>query len=427
MNHRPQSTLLVLSICVGFSMLFASEVVPQSKRLSEKNIGAVAQQRPGSDCRNLKTAPAIFGVTITDLDQAAAATPYLRQLVAANESVPLIVRVIFEPIKISNKKDFEERLSDYERKVRELRNGSDVCVLGTIADSYEMHFYLPNSPNSRWPIGYRNYEKWTERLVGKMGELVDIWEIGNEVNGEWYGWKSGDYKTTREDRQPEYQRKRILKRERVKQELTLAYKKIRLLRPDGLTAITLLYNADQNSQHCAEFPEYKMNDWAREYLVPELRNGVDLVLLSYYENTQDCPQVSRSADQLVLVLSALRKDLFTEEQTSFGFGEISYKESCYRTDKPEEEIDDKDRVNNPVCQSGQRDYVDRYYQNLNTDLTTALGNYKPPAGIKPIRFTGGYFYWYFLQDMVLSTNPESDRVRTSLLTARRTFGNPIRP
>lgn len=424
MNRTPHSTLLVLSLFVGFSLLFATEVTTQSKKSFEGTGAAVVQQRPGS-CRNLKNAPAIFGVTITDLDQAAAAAPYLQQLVAANGAVPVVVRVVFEPIEKSKETDFEERLARYERTVKELRDGSNVCVLGTIADSYDMHFYLPDSPNPRWPIGYRNYERWTERLVGKMGELVDIWEIGNEVNGEWYGWKGEDYKTDRQHMQPQYQRKRILKRERVKQELTLAYNKIRLLRPDGLTAITLLYNADQNSHHCVEFSEYEMNDWANQYLVRELRNGVDLVLLSYYENTQDCPQVGRSAEQLVLVLSALRKNLFTGEQTTFGFGEIGYKQTCYRTDKPEKEIDDEARVDNPVCQSGQQVYVDRYYESLDRDLRTALANYQPPAGIKPVRFMGGYFYWYFLQDMVLSGNAESDRVRTSLLAVRRTFGNPI--
>jgi hypothetical protein len=183
-NRSPYSTLLVLSLCVGFSLLFGTRVTTQSKKSSDGT--SAAQQHPGN-CRNLENAPAIFGVTITDLDHAAAATPYLQQLVAANGAVPVVVRVVFEPINESNEREFGDQLTDYQSKVRELRNDSHVCVLGTIADSYDMHFYLPDSSNATWPIGFRNYQRWTERLVRKMGALVDIWEIGNEVNGGMVG------------------------------------------------------------------------------------------------------------------------------------------------------------------------------------------------------------------------------------------------
>jgi hypothetical protein len=427
MNNIQIPTRLLLFVFLCTWLMLPPPAQVQSTQASQGNRTTLVQQLPVSDCKHLRSAPAIFGVTITDLDQAAVAIPYLRQLVSANERVPLVVRLVFEPIKKSNKREFDERLDDYESKVRELRNRSGVCVLGTIADSYEMHYYLPDSVNPKWPIGYRSYEKWTERLVGKMGELVDIWEVGNEVNGEWYGWKDEEYKTERNDRQAEYQRQRELKRERIGRELLLAYQKIRQVRPDALTAITLLYNADQNSQHCAEFPEYRMNEWAGRHIGAELRSGVDFVLLSYYENTQDCAEVSKRADQLVRVFSSLRRDLFSGDQTNFGFGEISYKQSCYRTDKPQEEINDADRVNSARCQSGQWEYVNRYYQGFDRDLITALGEYKPPPDVKPIRFVGGYFYWYFLQDMVLSKNGESDRVRASLTLGRTDFRKPIAP
>jgi hypothetical protein len=45
----------------------------------------------------------------------------------------------------------------------------------------------------------------------------------------------------------------------------------------------------------------------------------------------------------------------------------------------------------------------------------------PPSDVKAIKFAGGYFYWYFLQDMVLSNNEEAGRVLGALRTARSTF------
>ena len=422
MKIRQSASISILLLSAGLCLSLSLKATTRTTKSTGLTKAAI-QQLPNNTCANLRTSPAIFGLTITDLNQAGAATDYLQQLIAANDRVPLVVRVVFEPIKESKKDKFEATLLEYVNKVKVLRDGNGPCILGTIADSEEMHFYLPDSPDPKWPVGYRNYEKWTERLVTAMSGLVDIWEVGNEVNGEWYGWKDGKYKTNGEGKKPSpaYQRKRELKRNRIKEELSLAYRAIRRVRPATLTAITLVYNADQDSHHCYEFPEYEMYAWAREYLDSDLRSGVDFVLLSYYENTQDCSEVSRSPQQLVSVFSKLRDDFFVGDQTTFGFSETGYKQTCYRTDKPDEEIADDARINNPVCQAGQSDYVDRYYRILDHDLTAGLQRYNSQPNVKQIKFVGGYFYWYFLQDMVLSTNAESNTVRDILSKARKDF------
>jgi hypothetical protein len=254
-----------------------------------------------------------------------------------------------------------------------------------------------------------------------MGELIDIWEVGNEVNGEWYGWKDKKYKKSdeRDDRQDSKMRdKRETMRNRIRHELSVAFKAVHDVRPEALRAVTLLYNADQDNNKCTEFSEYKMNDWAGTYLTPEVRSGVDFVLLSYYENPQDCSQVTKDPNKLWDVLVSLRRQ-FTSDDTIFGFGEISYKATCYRD--RENEISDKERINNPTCQSGQKDYVERYYQTLDPQLSAVVKTKTPPPDVKAIKFAGGYFYWYFLQDMVLSSNEEAGRVLGALRIARSRF------
>lgn len=381
-------------------------------------------------CPDLKTAPAVFGVTVTDPSQYEAAVAKLSTLAARDETVPLVVRLVFSPIKEKDAGKFDEELGEYQRQARELRarvrDGCGLYVMGTIADSFEMHFYLPDKTDPKWPEGYANYEKWTERLVRTMGDLVDIWEVGNEVNGEWYGWKDKKYKDSDEDEgappKPKWQERRRVKRGRIKHELRVAFDKVRSLRPRGMTAVTLLYN-DDGVNHCAEFPEYKMNDWAGEYLTPDLREKVDFVFLSYYENTQDCPMVTRDPDKLLKVLVSLRNNIFKGDHTAFGFGEINYKQTCYRKDKPDEEIEDSARADNAACQAGQKDYVERYYQTLDRQLAAAVTGYRPEGDAKAIKFVGGYFYWYFLQDLVQTKDQSAWE---ALLRSREGFRKEIK-
>lgn len=392
----------------------------KSPRASHNFTHAQTQSTPAGRCKDLKTTPAMFGLTITDLGQASAAKKILGSLAIENETVPIVVRIVFDPIRQDNREEFEYQLNKYKEQVADLRAGTNICLMGTIADSYSMHSYLREVSDPTWPDGYGNYEKWTRRLVGMMGELIDIWEVGNEVNGEWYGWEDKKYKkgSESEDKQdPKMRVKRETMRNRIKHELSQSFKAVREVRPEALRAITLLYNADQENNHCTEFPEYKMNDWAGEYLTPEVRSNADFVLLSYYENPQVCPHVTRAADKLWDVLVSLRRQ-FTGDATVFGFGEISYTATCYRN---KEEISDKKRINNRICQSGQRDYVERYYQTLDQQLSAVVKAKTPPSEVKAIKFAGGYFYWYFLQDMVLSNNDEAVKVLNALRAARSTF------
>ena len=338
---------------------------------------------------NLKSAAAIFGVTITRLEEAQVAHERLRVLVDKNPNVPLVVRILFDPINTTDKAGFEAELDKYQRAVSNLRRESGACVMGTIADSYYLYSYLPDHNDPAWPDGYGSYTNWTRRLVTKMDNLVDIWEIGNEVNGEWYGWEGQKYKKpdneSDDNQDPVMSEKRKDMRTRIRGELDAAFKMVRQFRPSALTAVTLLYNADKNKD-CTEFHEYKMNDWAGNYLTDNIKQNVDFVLLSYYENTQDCAQVTRSPDKLLKEVLVPLRQVFNSDQTAFGFGETSYKQKCYKN--KDDEYDDDDRNNHPECRAGQKDYVTRYYKKLDHDLSKTVDNYRPTNGDKNIKFVG---------------------------------------
>jgi hypothetical protein len=424
-------TLLPACVLIYYFDVVHSRVNATGSLVGEASPVIQLSPVPGQ-CANLKSAAAIFGVTITKLEEASAAHKRLRALVDRNSNVPLVVRILFDPINTTDKASFEAELDKYQRAVSNLRRESGACVMGTIADSYYMYFYLQDQNDPTWPDGYGSYTNWTRRLVTKMDNLVDIWEIGNEVNGEWYGWKGQKYKKSDkqsddesdDNQDPTMSEKRKLMRTRIKGELDAAFNMVRQLRPGGLTAVTLLYNADKKKD-CTEFHEYKMNDWAGNYLTDNIKQNVDVVLLSYYENTQDCAQVTRSPDKLLKEVLVPLRQVFNSDQTAFGFGEISYKQNCYIN--KDDEYDDEDRNNHPECRAGEKDYVTRYYKKLDRDLTKTVDRYRPTNGDKSIKFVGGYFYWYFLQDMVLANNTEANPVYVALEDARRSFRNSHKP
>ena len=393
-------------------------------------VSDIAQQSPPptNQCANLSTASAVFGVTITKLAEAAAAHKKLQDLAAVDPNIPVVVRVVFEPIQTIDAAAFERELKKYHTAVDMLRQSSGACVMGAIADSDFMHFYLREVTDPKWPDGYGDYLCWTMRLVKEMGASVDIWEVGNEVNGEWYGWAGKAYKKdeSEEDKNqdPIMSRKRADMRGKIKTELDAAYTAVKSLRPDALTAITLLYN-DDGKKDCTEFHEYKMKDWVSSYLTDNIRGDVDFVLLSYYENKQDCPQVTRSHDRLLTDVFVPLREVFRNDKTAFGFGEISYKQDCYKN--KDEEYDDEDRNKHSKCRAGQKDYVARYYEKLDRDLSSSFDTYNQQAGVRKIKYLGGYFYWYFLQDMVLADANRQNPVYNALKKARQSFRRPVAP
>ncbi len=164
--------------------------------------------------------------------------------------------------------------SDYLQSVRALSDKGD--VMGLPVDSSAM------SQLTTVAIGARIAE-----YLSTLGPYVRIWEIGNEVNGNWLGQDV------------------ITKIETMYDAAKAAGK---------LTALTLYYENPPT-------PGYEMISWVDRNIPPghRMRSGLDFVLVSYYEDQNAGHRLSQSELDTMFAAIATR---FTS--ASLGFGECGW-------------------------------------------------------------------------------------------------------
>lgn len=219
------------------------------------------------------------------------------------------------PQKMTVRVVFDEFMpaSYYAPAVRKI--GSDHFIMGEILDSFSMKDYTVSSFQAR-----------VEEYLDSMSEDVDIWEIGNEINGEWLG-------STQD----------------VVSKLRGAYDKVK--QRSKLTALTLYYNPD-----CWAKPENEMFRWAETNIPRDMRDGLDYVFVSYYE--EDCNNLKAGWPAVIERVGQIFP------RALIGVGE-----------------------------SGTRDYSQK------SDLIENSYTMK----VDHPRYVGGTFWWYFIQDMVPHT------------------------
>jgi hypothetical protein len=177
-------------------------------------------------------------------------------------------------------------------------------------------------------ISVRGYLNRTTRYLDSMGEVIHIWEVGNEANGEWLG-KTAD----------------------VVAKISGAYD---LVKARGKTAaLTLYYNEDCWSRRANE-----MFTWTQANIPTRMKQGLDYVLVSYYE--EDCNDLRPDWPTVFAKLAAMFPN------SRIGFGEIG--------------SSDPDR---------KAELLTRYYT----------------MKIDQPNYIGGHFWWYFREDMVPWTEP----------------------
>lgn len=190
--------------------------------------------------------------------------------------------------------------SGYLTAVTQIHNVS--FVMGEILDSYYMNQY--------------SYEQFASRVTEYMnilGDNVDIWEIGNEVNGEWCG-------TT----------------ESVIKKINMAFKIAKY--QNKKTALTLYYN-----KNCWSNPENEMFRWVNNFNSAKQRLRPDYVLVSYYED--DCNNFQPNWQQVFDSLHVLFP------KSKLGIGE------CGTTNASKKET-----------------YINRYYS-MNINTPDYIGGY----------------------------------------------------
>jgi hypothetical protein len=209
--------------------------------------------------------------------------------------------------------------------------------------SYIMGTFLDSSGMAN--ITTDKFARRAAAYLAAFGDSVDLWEVGNEVNGEWLCPTKSCTETETAD---------------VVAKITRAYD---LAHAAGKrTALTLYYNGLDASASCADTPGNLMLPWAQSHLPDHLRSGLDYVFISYYE--EDCPGVSKDWHTVFTQL----RGLFPNSKV--GFGENGTTKSSA-----------------PLALKQQ--YMDEYYL-----LTVDVPGY-----------VQGHFWWYFREDCVPPSLP----------------------
>ena len=245
--------------------------------------------------------PRVWGVTLDRVDQLADVVESLSRL----SSRPT-ARIVFDEFVPA---------TDYVTAATQIHAVAD--VMGEILDSQYVDQYTV--------AGYRAR---TIEYLDALGSVVDVWEVGNEINGEWLGTTSD-----------------------VVDKMTAAYEEVTAR--GYPTALTLYYNED-----CWAQASHEVFAWAEANVPAAMKQSLDYVFFSYYED--DCNDLQPDWPTQFARLAAMFPN------SSIGFGE------CGTT-----------------TAASKAAFVTRYY-------TTTIA--------EP-RYVGGYFWWYFWQDMVPYTKP----------------------
>ncbi len=247
-------------------------------------------------------AETISGVTIDSV----AGIKYTAEALAYH-SVKPTTRIVFDEFVPA---------TDYVNAVNKI--GPYSFIMGEILDSFYMKQYTQAT-----------FSKRVDEYLNTLGPKVNIWEIGNEINGEWLG-------TTSETVAKMYS----------------AYSKVKAR--NYKTALTLYYNPN-----CWERKANEMFTWSSANIPTEMKQNLDYVFISYYED--DCNGYRPSQTQWEDVFNKLGQ-MFPNSK--IGFGEIGTTKLAKKADM-----------------------VNRYYR----------------MNISHPRFVGGYFWWYYKQDAVPRT------------------------
>jgi hypothetical protein len=307
--------------------------------------------RPVPEAR-LVPAP-IYGVTIEDIeDYHKDLTPILNSLKLSQKPT---VRLIFNPWKL------DEEIITYQKIARSIRR--DNYIMGMILDSERVK-----------NLDASCYKYRTAKYVEGLGGDVDIWEVGNEVNGGWVR----KHETQWFDEEAAA----------VKDKIYGAYKIVK--DAGGKTALTLYYNDDHKGNHCWKFKREEMFAWARDYIPQDMKDDLDYVLISFYEDDpgKDCKN-EKSIDGEDRQFDTTRmkewegKPLDPDWVKVFSDLAIMFKKAKIGFGECGTDVADKKKTQ-----------ITKYYQTIDERLRSQL-----PEEYKA-RYIGGYFWWYFKQDMV---------------------------
>jgi len=199
-----------------------------------------------------------------------------------------------------------------------------------VAKIHEVAYVMGEILDSQYvkKCSLEDYRKRTTEYLDALADRVDLWEVGNEINGDWLG--SADEAAAK---------------------MIAAYDLVKARK--RTVVLTLYYNEGSVGD-----PAFEMFRWADKRIPDRVKNGLDYVLVSFYDDDFQGP-----APEWPKVFDRLGKMFPTAK---LGFGECGTK-----------------------VMSKKAEFVRRYY-GLSIDHS---------------RYVGGCFWWYFSEDMVPASKP----------------------
>jgi len=234
--------------------------------------------------------------------------------------------------------------------VRLVMDGNNISAYKEVVDALAPHAnimvqILDSEQMPKYSV--EKIRKRTTQAMNAFGDKVALWEIGNELNGDWVGSSPQE----------------------INAKAQAAYEVVK--KRNGKTALTLNYWA---GDHCyaPEKGEWQDTLSYAKGLPASLRN-VDYALLSIYETACKPAQHPSSAD-LAIIFNEFQKEF--SNNTKFGIGEIGTQDES--DEQKPATLEEKKRIAN-------------YYYGLQQPLYAKMRN----------RYVGGYFWWYFHRDATL--------------------------
>ena len=297
----------------------------------------------------------LYGVTFDNIN---AVSPKVTALQSISGSLPgqVAVRIVF---------DTGQAASSYTSAVTSFHNAvamsQPVVTMGLLADSSYMPMYANPAALTTWTNNYYN----------ALSGVIDIWEIGNEINGDWLSTLSNGSD--------------------VFPKMSAMYDAIDA-HPGTKKALTFFYEGepigDPNNCIATDHGGNDMFTWintnfhlaspigSRPAETEKIRNGLDYVLISWYPD--QCPGENPNWASIYTSLS------LTFPNAKVGFGELG-------TANPNQNIP--------------------FEQN---EITSIYGLRAGVGGL-PNNYVSGVFWWYASQEM--TPWPGSNALGTTLNAA----------
>lgn len=271
--------------------------------------------RPAPAARASEAAEPLYGVTVDEVQQLQAITASLAELPRRATT-----RVYF---------DVHEPARYYLNAVQSIHSVSG--VMGELLDSSDEQAITVAGLRAR-----------AQEYLQALGSSVDIWEVGNEVNGDW----TGEYGV-------------------VEEKLTAAYEVISA--GAGRSALTLYAN-EFGPNNCGDGSgELTPVQFSERYVPASVATGLNYVLLSYYPT--QCHQREPSDGEVAASLQALHA---IYPNALLGFGEVGLPHRVRRGSL------------------GKAEQIMRWAYSLDPALPY---------------YVGGYFWWYGAEDALRPPAP----------------------